>query len=199
MSGKIHRYEILEESALLPGVGPFPEPDFWSNEHPIMAICEPAIRAGQDTGDWIFHVPKVGETTSGPKHQIAGMLKIKEKLDARQIINDDRFSEEWTKRFKIDLADCGHLIDDLLDNGNENISTVQGRVTNHLVGHPNESKWFGASDVDIRTVANDIGISLGSFGGQQVAEIPDGEADRLADELSNRLEEEVGTPPNAVF
>lgn len=199
MSGKIHRYKILEESALLPGVGPFPEPDFWSNEFPIMAICEPGIRAGQDIGDWIFHVPKTEETTTGPKYQVTGMLKIKEKLDAREIIQSKRFDQEWIKQFKIDLADCGHLIDDLLDNGNENISTIQGRVTNHLIGCPERSKWFGASGVDIRDVANDVGISLGSFKGPQIAEIQDEKADKLADELSNRLDKEVGTPPNAVF
>lgn len=199
MTGKIHRYEVLEESALLPGVGPFPEPDYWSHDFPVMAICEPGIRSSQDVGDWVFHVPKKNQFSLSPEYQVTGMMKIDKMMDSREIIKSNEFEEDWIRRFKIDLADCGHLIDDLLDKGNKKITSVQGRVTNHLIGDPEESMWFGATGVSIHDIAKSRGISLGSFKGPQIAELSDAEANEIAAELAQRFEEEGGTPPNAVF
>lgn len=198
MSGVIHRYEILEQSALLPGVGEFPEPDFWSLNVPILAICEPQLREDLHEGDWVFHVPKKGET-SGVDYQVTGLLKVDEILTAKQIIDSQRFGEEWTRRFKIELADCGHLIDALLDGSDSQIRMAQLRVQNHLLGDPNKSSWFGASGESIQTIAQDIGVQLGSFGGQRIKMLSDSDANALAGEINSRLTEEPGTPPNAVL
>lgn len=198
MSGVIHRYEVLEQSALLPGIGEFPEPDFWSLDAPIMAICEPQLRDDVDQGDWVFHVPKKGQT-DGVDYQVTGMLKIDETLTAKQLIENTRFSEEWTRRFKIELADCGHLVDALLNGSNQQIQMAQLRVKNHLLGDSDDSMWFGASGESIRSVAQDIGVQLGSFSGPRIDALSDADADDLAAEIADRLTEEPGTPPNAVF
>jgi hypothetical protein len=197
MAGVIHRYEVLEQSALLPGIGEFPEPDFWSLDVPIMAICEPQLRNDLQEGDWVFHVPKKGET-SGVDYQVAGILKIDEIVTAKQIIESQRYGEEWTRRFKIELADCGHLVDALLDGSKSQVRMAQLRVKNHLLGDPDESSWFGASGENIQKIAQNIGVQLGSFGGQRIKTISDTDANNLAAEIDARLTEEQGTPPNAV-
>lgn len=199
MAGKIHRYHVLEESALLPGSGIFPDPDFWSNKEPVMAVCEPQLRAGREIGDWISHVSKKGEVSEGPEYQIAGMLKVNDILDSREIIEGNRFNREWVTRLKLNLAECGHLIEDLLDGGDRKITVAKQRVKNHLIGDPSMSAWFGASGVDIRNISTDIGVDLGSFSGPQTAELSDKDANRLADEIDQRLEEEISTPPNAIL
>lgn len=197
MSGVIHRYEVLEKSALLPGVGEFPEPDFWSLDVPIMAICEPGLRSELGVGDWVFHVPKKGETDN-VDYQVTGMLKINEIVTAKHLIESQQFGEEWTRRFKIELADCGHLVDALLDGSDAQLRTAQRRVKNHLLGDPDDSAWYGASGESIQTIAQDIGVQLGSFGGPRVKTISDSDARVLAAEINFRLEEEPGTPPNAI-
>jgi len=199
MAGKIHRYEVAEESPLLPGIGPFPEPDFWSNEVPIMAICEPTLRAGRKRGDWIFHVPKKGEVQNNTQYQVTGILKVSELLNSNQIYKDSRFNEEWTRRFKIDIANSEHVVGDLISNSERSKITARQRVTNHLIGDPEESAWFGRNDCELTKIASQVGINLGSFAGQEVAALTDDEANRLANALKDELTEGSGTPPNAVF
>lgn len=198
MVGIIHRYDILEQSALLPGKGEIPEPDFWSLDVPILAICEPKLRRSVGVGDWVFHVPKKGET-DGVNYQVTGMLKIDETVTAKQLIENERFGDEWTRRFKIELADCGHLVDALLDGSSEQIRMAQLRVKNHLLGNPNKSKWFGASGESIHTIAEAVGVELGSFGGPRIEALSDSGAEKLAAEIDSRLTAEPGTPPNAVW
>ena len=76
---------------------------------------------------------------------------------------------------------------------------AQLRVKNHLLGDPDDSMWFGASGESIRSVAQDIGVQLGSFSGPRIDALSDADADDLAAEIADRLTEEPGTPPNAVF
>lgn len=113
------------------------DPDFWSNDNPVWAICGPYHRKQLNHGDIVFFVPKKAAIMEArlKDYVCTGILAVANKLPCREEVEvDHRLTPLYKERYEKDLD--AHLKKD-------NERTKKIRPCNFVVGDSSKSKWFG--------------------------------------------------------
>jgi hypothetical protein len=146
--------DLKDELGLLRcgGKGGVRDPDFWSNEFPVWAICGPYYRASLRKGDVVFFVPKMSSVRMAGLRDLicSGFLVVAEKVpDANSVMMDDRLTNTYRERYKADLI--GHL-------KNDRPRTRIIRQQNFIVGDRTRSRWLGRSQEHLGVILADLGL-----------------------------------------
>lgn len=196
MGDLIWKYKTDAETDHLAGVGPCPEPDFWSNKHPIWAICGPQRRAGRERNSRIFFVTQKDTAEHVPDYTVAGVMTVKEILDFQDLIMDPQISATWKVKYLHDLGHKDHLPRGLL---NDHTQTTKQRIQNIIIGDSDESAWFGINGPTLPTLLNQTDIEIESeLTTRQLADISADDGNRMFEYLTNTVEVIKGVPPTAV-
>jgi|GEM_PF-4440133 len=213
MAGYVHVMDVeTSEGQLAPGIGVFPEPDFWSlrddegNAFPIHVNCRPDTRRECGEGDWVFYVPKQGSLPNAVEtgRPVLGLMKIEGTVDYDDIQEQDRFHDSWVLRYRLDLAHPEHLpryfvVDEDLSSRQKSQKYYWAnlRLTNHLVGEPQNSAWFGADTVSLQDAANQADLDVDIEYNRSAFELEGSTAGKLAEVLLDSAEPAKGVPAHA--
>ena len=144
MKGVLFKYDANPHSPELRdnrrGCG-LPDPDFWSNEIPVWAICGPYVRQGLEPGDIVFFLPyprRVRQVDRGlPDFVCTGVLVVGDFIDdAAGVRSDRRLSRDYRRKYFSDLR--GHLRDDR--ERAPRTESVRGKKI--VLGDRRRSKWL---------------------------------------------------------
>lgn len=128
------------------------DPDFWSNECPVWAICGPYHRISLQKKDVVFFVPKKRSIRiAGLSDYIcSGILVVEERIpDARKVKVDDRLTQRYRESYKADLD--AHL-------KNDKPRTRIVRPKNFIIGDKLRSKWLGKNKIYLRQILENLGF-----------------------------------------
>jgi len=128
------------------------DPDFWSNDYPVWAVCGPYYRKVLGTGDIVFFVPiRAAIRKAGLDGYVCtGILVVAEKLPGPEaVMLDPRLTKEYKKKYRADLT--AHLEKD-------NVRTKKIRSCNFVLGDSSKSKWFGRNQKYLYTTLQELGL-----------------------------------------
>lgn len=128
------------------------DPDFWSNECPVWAICGPYYRASLQKEDVVFFVPKKRSIRKAglADYICSGVLVVEEKIpDAKKVMVDDRLTQRYRESYEADLD--AHL-------KNDKPRTRIVRPKNFIIGDKLTSKWLGKHEIYLRQILENLGF-----------------------------------------
>lgn len=130
------------------------DPDFWSNDYPVWAICGPYYRTSLQRGDVVFFVPKRSSSRkAGLEDYIcAGMLVVNDKIsDSKKVMTDGRLTERYKRRYQTDLNE--HLKRD-------RPRTRRVRPKNFTIGNQSKSRWLGKHKNYLSSILETSGLNV---------------------------------------
>ena len=128
------------------------DPDFWSNDCPVWAVCGPYCRQSLDRGDVIFFAPKKGAIKRAKLADFVctGILVVDRKIDnSESVLLDTQLTEDYKKRYCKDLA--AHLKKD-----KKRSKIIRSR--NFVVGDSQKSVWLGKNNCYLCDLADELEI-----------------------------------------
>jgi len=128
------------------------DPDFWSNDFPVWAICGPYYRMKLQREDVVFFVPKKNSTRqAGLKDYIcASILVVDDKIpDSKKVIMEDRLTKRYRQSYEADLNE--HL-------KNDKPQTRLVRPKNFIIGDRSKSLWLGKRRDYLRPILQTLGL-----------------------------------------
>jgi len=129
------------------------DPDFWSNDFPVWAICGPYYRVQLRPDDVVFFVPKKNSIRkAGLKDYIcAGILVVDYKItDSKKVMANNGLTDGYRQSYETDLK--RHLKED------KSNRTKRIRPENFIVGDQTMSKWLGKNRRYLRSLLKDLGL-----------------------------------------
>jgi hypothetical protein len=128
------------------------DPDFWSNDFPVWAICGPYYRNALVPRDVVFFAPKKSAIRKAglEDYVCTGILVVEEKLHCSEdVMTNPRLDSEYKKKYKSDLA--AHLKRD-------RARTKKIRSLNFVIGNSSNSIWIGRNQEYLRTALDQVGL-----------------------------------------
>jgi len=127
------------------------DPDFWSNDYPVWAICGPYYRKALESRDVVFFVPKraaIGKARLDD-YICTGILVVRDKLSREDVKVDSGLTQSYKARYEVDLD--AHLRKD-------NARTRRLRPLNFILGDSSKSKWFGRNMKYLRALLQELDL-----------------------------------------
>jgi len=130
------------------------DPDFWSNDFPVWAVCGPYYRNALFPGDIIFFAPKKSATRKAwlDDYVCTGILVVAEKLPCSEnVMADTRLTSEYRKNYRSDLT--AHLKRD-------RARTKKTRPRNFVLGDSSKSIWIGRNQEYLRIALDQLSVFM---------------------------------------
>jgi len=178
------------------GPGIIPDPSPWSlrdsDGNPVMIwrCCGVNYRLGRQEGDAVLFVTRKSEA-SDPHYRILGYVEVDRIVDTVDMIEDPLFHDEFIDRHISDVKAEGHLPRDLRKGNSRSASQ---RIHNHFVGNPDNSAWFGLTEVGLKEVLDRAGIER-DISKRVIPYLEGSEVNRVRETLFEDLELTAATGP----